>query len=156
MIHLEVSNWDTKKINWVRTQWRKMRPTIWCDNTSAYSGYTEAVRDTHCKISNYSWPCPWRWGWLRGRRTRAARARGSWRVHSPLASEQHCHRTMEITQGEPGRAGGATNKPLFVVLWLITDGAKCGHRVQPPFVRFSASSWQGSREFDDPVLRRYT
>lgn len=118
--------------------------------------------DTHCKISNYSWPC--RWWWWRCRRRRhtrrgargarggaGARARvaGSWRVLSRRQCAEHCtppparnnrresrERAVQQTNRRYSRCGESAT----------SAGAKCGHRVLPAlrevFCRFR---WQGAR-----------
>lgn len=101
----------------------------------------------------------------RSRRPRRAGGAGSGGMARPLAETvrralRARGRPLEISAGEPG-AGGATNKLVYSRCGdsAASGRAKCGHRVLPPFVRFSAvfagrARAHSLQPVDDPRPRR--
>lgn len=78
--------------------------------------------DTHCKISNYSWLCPW-WWWRwrrRGAGARAARAAGAWRALAGAVRAALCTpRPLEIIGGRAG--SGRCNKQTAAIRGAVTQ-----------------------------------
>lgn len=86
--------------------------------------------DTHCKISNYSWLCPWWWwrcrrrhtrrGGAGARRARAARGAGAWRaLAGAVRAALRERRPLEILGGRAG--SGRCNKQTAAIRGAVTQ-----------------------------------